>query len=92
MALVYCVAAHWASPPLRLLNGKVNAYPHHQSAIDAARLALRQATRQEIRTLAAAVIADQQREIDQMTSWRQSWYGASAPSQAPQDTPHGTGH
>ena len=27
MALVYCVGAHWASPPLRLRRGQVNAYP-----------------------------------------------------------------
>jgi uncharacterized protein (DUF305 family) len=61
--------------------------PHHQSAIDAGRLALQQATREEIRTLAAAIVADQQREIDQMTSWRVSWYGASQPSTAPRDMP-----
>ena len=69
--------------------------PHHESAIDAARLALQQATRPEIRTLATAIIADQQREIDQMTSWRQSWYGTSTPPEAPRDMPMdmpGMGH
>jgi uncharacterized protein (DUF305 family) len=71
--------------------------PHHQSAIDAARLALQQATRQEIRTLAAAIIADQQREIDQMTVWRVAWYSASPavqPPEPPMDMPggHGPGH
>lgn len=50
---------------------------HHQSAIDAARLAEQQATRQEIKDLAQAIIADQQREIDQMRSWRQAWYGSA---------------
>jgi uncharacterized protein (DUF305 family) len=48
---------------------------HHQSAIDAARLAEQQASRQEIRELAQTIIADQQREIDQMRSWREEWYG-----------------
>jgi uncharacterized protein (DUF305 family) len=48
---------------------------HHQSAIDAARLAEQQASRQDIRELAQAIIADQQREIDQMRSWREAWYG-----------------
>lgn len=49
--------------------------PHHQSAIDAARLAEQQATRPEIKELAQAIIEDQQREIDQMNQWLQEWYG-----------------
>jgi uncharacterized protein (DUF305 family) len=61
--------------------------PHHQSAIDAGRLALQQATRQEIRMLAAAIIRAQQLEIDQMSSWRQAWYGTSDAPQAPRDMP-----
>jgi uncharacterized protein (DUF305 family) len=69
--------------------------PHHQSAIDAGRMALQQAARQEIRTLAAAIIADQQREIDQMTSWRQSWYATLPPPEEVRDRPMdmpGMGH
>lgn len=50
--------------------------PHHQSAIDAARLAEQQATRPEIKELAQAIIEDQQREIDQMNQWLQEWYGS----------------
>jgi uncharacterized protein (DUF305 family) len=49
--------------------------PHHQSAIDAARVAQQRAVHQEIRGLADAIIAAQQREIDQMLQWRQTWYG-----------------
>ncbi len=45
--------------------------PHHQSAIDAGRLAEQQATRPEIKELAQAIIEDQQREIDQMNQWLQ---------------------
>jgi uncharacterized protein (DUF305 family) len=52
--------------------------PHHQSAIDAAQIAQRQAIHPEIRDLAAAIIADQQREIDQMRTWRLAWYGSAA--------------
>ena len=69
--------------------------PHHQSAIDAGQMALPQATRQEIRDLAAVIIADQQREIDQMTSWRQSWYATSTPPEVIRDQPMnmpGMGH
>ena len=52
--------------------------PHHQSAIDAARAAETRAERAEIKDLTRAIIADQQREIDQMKSWRQDWYSASS--------------
>jgi uncharacterized protein (DUF305 family) len=51
--------------------------PHHQSAIEAATLALESAGRQEIRDLAQAIIDAQQREIDEMTSWREEWYPQS---------------
>ena len=53
--------------------------PHHESAIDAAKAADKQATRAEIKELARSIVADQQREIDQMTSWRQAWYGSATP-------------
>ncbi|HEX2184781.1 MAG TPA: DUF305 domain-containing protein [Chloroflexota bacterium] len=64
--------------------------PHHQGAIDAARLAQQRAVRQEIKDLARAIIADQQREIDQMQQWFAAWYGA-APAQAPA-SPHEMHH
>jgi uncharacterized protein (DUF305 family) len=58
--------------------------PHHQSAIDAARAAQSRAEKPEIKQLAQAIISDQQREIDQMKSWRQSWYpGDSQPTARP---------
>ena len=47
---------------------------HHQGAITMAEQALEQAEHEELRTLAKAVITAQQTEIEQMTSWRQSWY------------------
>jgi uncharacterized protein (DUF305 family) len=64
--------------------------PHHESAIEAARMAQQRAVHQEIRDLAVAIIADQQREIDQLRQWRQAWFGSP---DAPQ-TPHipGMGH
>lgn len=50
--------------------------PHHESAILMAKEAQQKATRPEIKTMADAIIAAQQREIDQMKQWRQQWYGA----------------
>lgn len=49
--------------------------PHHQMAIMAAKMAQQQATHPEIKTLAASIIADQQKEIDQMQQWLKAWYG-----------------
>jgi len=60
--------------------------PHHQSAIEAARLALQQASHPELKDLAANIIDAQLREIGQMQVWRTQWYGsvgahASPPTQ-----------
>jgi uncharacterized protein (DUF305 family) len=48
--------------------------PHHQSAIDAAKAAETRAQKAEIKNLAKAIVADQQREIEQMQQWRRSWF------------------
>ena len=54
--------------------------PHHQSAIEAARVALKESSRPEIQELSIAILEAQQREIGQMRAWRLSWSqtGASA--------------
>lgn len=49
---------------------------HHRLAIEAGRLAQIQGKRTEIRDLGTKIIADQQREIDQMNEWRRAWYGS----------------
>lgn len=49
---------------------------HHRLAIEAGRLAQTQGKRTEIRDLGTRIIADQQREIDQMNEWRRAWYGS----------------
>jgi uncharacterized protein (DUF305 family) len=64
--------------------------PHHQSAIEAGRVAVQQATRPEIKDLALSIIEAQQREIGQMRAWRAAW-GTSAPP-APGPTPGSGGH
>ncbi|MFN8473857.1 MAG: DUF305 domain-containing protein [Anaerolineae bacterium] len=48
--------------------------PHHESAIEAAKIAQQRATKPEIRQLAADIIAAQEREISQMREWRNKWY------------------
>jgi uncharacterized protein (DUF305 family) len=53
---------------------------HHEGAINMADMALEQAEHEEIRTLAEAIIADQEAEIEQMQSWLEEWYGGSATS------------
>ena len=46
--------------------------PHHQSAIDASRVALKESSRPEIHDLASDIIEAQLREIGQMRTWRLS--------------------
>ena len=62
--------------------------PHHQSAIDMARVALTRAERPEIFGLAGEIIAAQQREIDQMQAWRAAWFAQPSTVPAP-TTPSG---
>jgi uncharacterized protein (DUF305 family) len=52
-------------------------FPHHQSAIDAAKAAESRAEHAEIKELARAIVTDQQREIEQMRQWLQAWYGTT---------------
>jgi uncharacterized protein (DUF305 family) len=48
--------------------------PHHQSAIEMAQVALENSDNPKIKELAQNIISAQQREIEQMTQWRQQWY------------------
>jgi uncharacterized protein (DUF305 family) len=43
--------------------------PHHQGAIDMAKVQLKHGKDQETRTLAQKIIADQEKEIEQMQAW-----------------------
>ncbi len=47
--------------------------PHHQGAIDMANAAKTSAKHVEIKNLANAIIASQQKEIDQMRQWQKTW-------------------
>ena len=48
--------------------------PHHQSAIEMAQVALENSDNPKVKDLAQNIISAQQREIEQMTQWRQQWY------------------
>jgi uncharacterized protein (DUF305 family) len=50
---------------------------HHQSAIDAAQVVLRESDVDEVRSLATNIVASQQAEIDQLRGWLAEWYGES---------------
>lgn len=48
--------------------------PHHQGAIVMAQEALEKSTRPEIKQLAEAIISAQEQEIQQLQTWRSTWY------------------
>ena len=48
--------------------------PHHQSAIEMAQVAREKSEIPEIEELAVDIISAQQKEIEQLTRWRQQWY------------------
>jgi uncharacterized protein (DUF305 family) len=53
---------------------------HHTGAIMMAEDALKQSQRPEIKQLAQNIIDSQQKEVEQMTSWREQWYPGLAPT------------
>ncbi|MEA5450640.1 DUF305 domain-containing protein [Leptolyngbya sp. CCNP1308] len=57
---------------LRFINAMI---PHHEGAVAMAEDLKGKSSRPELLTLADEIITSQQAEIDQMTQWRQSWYG-----------------
>jgi uncharacterized protein (DUF305 family) len=53
--------------------------PHHQEAIDSARVLRAGTERPEMRAFADEIIATQQREVDQMTGWLERWHEGVEP-------------
>lgn len=49
---------------------------HHQDAIEAGKAAATRAQREEIKTLAREIVDGQQREVDALRQWRQTWFPA----------------
>jgi uncharacterized protein (DUF305 family) len=50
--------------------------PHHQGAVEMAKIAQQRAEHPEIAQMAEAIIAAQEGEIAQMKAWRQEWFGS----------------
>jgi uncharacterized protein (DUF305 family) len=50
--------------------------PHHQGAVEMAKIAQQRAQRPEIKAMAADIIASQDAEITQMKGWRKAWFGS----------------
>lgn len=50
--------------------------PHHQGATAMARIALARAEHPQIKRLAQAIVAAQDKEIARMKAWRKAWYGS----------------
>ena len=50
---------------------------HHRSGIDMAKMVSAQSEHVELKQLAEKIIADQQKDIDEMTAWLKSWYNAA---------------
>jgi uncharacterized protein (DUF305 family) len=48
--------------------------PHHQSAIEMAKVAREESKIPEIKELAENIVSAQQKEIEQMKQWREEWY------------------
>ncbi len=57
----------------------IQMIPHHEGAIEMAKVALERSKRPEIIALANAIIEAQQKEINDMRSWYTSWYGGTPP-------------
>ena len=56
---------------------------HHQGAVRSAQMMIADSARPQLRDLAQRIITGQQREIDQMREWRQSWYGTASSNTLP---------
>lgn len=54
--------------------------PHHQGAIRMARAELAKGTNPELKAIAEDIVAAQEKEIKEMNSWREEWYGEPSPA------------
>lgn len=78
--------ANRSHSPQRPIMGQVDRHfiermiPHHEEALEMAQLASSRAKHSEIKRLAASIIQDQTREINQMRTWYKAWYGTNVPA------------
>jgi uncharacterized protein (DUF305 family) len=73
-----------ADPDVAFMRGMI---PHHQGAVDMARIVLEYGDDEEAKDLARRVIAAQEREIAEMQSWLEK-NAAGAPAAAPAAVDH----
>ena len=57
----------------------VQMIPHHEGAIEMSKVALERSKRPEVLSLAKGIIEAQQKEIDDMSAWYQTWFGTAPP-------------
>lgn len=57
----------------------VQMIPHHEGAIEMAKLALQKSKNPELLSLANTIISAQEKEITDMKSWYGDWYGGIPP-------------
>ncbi len=66
----------------------IGMIPHHQEAVDVARVVLERGERAEVLALAQAIVSTQADEIAQLERWRTAWYPtATAPTYVPMMQP-----
>ena len=75
-----------ASYDLRFLDAMT---PHHQGAVEMAKVAQQESQRPEIQQLASNIIKDQNKEIAQLKQWRQAWYPKAGNQPVAYDTSQG---
>lgn len=63
--------------------------PHHEGAIEMAKVALEKSKRPEIISLAKGIIEAQTREINQMKEWYRDWFSVDVPSYSSTMMGHG---
>ena len=54
---------------------------HHELAVQMAKLAAERATDAKIRSMATKMASDQEKEIAQLTSWREQWFSGAPPAE-----------
>lgn len=60
--------------------------PHHRDAVEMVQLELKNGISPDIRTHAENILANQQHQVEQFTSWLEEWYGLT-PEEAMAKTP-----
>lgn len=66
--------------------------PHHDDAVTMAQLALKKASKPEIKTLASAIIEAQTKENEMMRAWYKAWYVQDVPASNMGTMGHGNMH